>query len=328
MGWKRKAGFGCGGLLLLLLLGFAGAVYFGLFIPAVQVAEAGATGRRITDQGLLANYYPARDSGRRPAIVLLGGSEGGISESGRRTALILQGQGYSVLQLSFYRGPHQPPNLALIPVEYFSNSISWLQRQAEVDPERIAVVGVSKGAEAALLIATRDPRVSAVVAAAPSSVVWQGSSFDSSAEFGSSWSERGRPLDYLRFGRWRWWRDMSPIMEEALATLAQNPRAAIPVERSNARILLICGESDHLWPSCPMARQVTERARSHGLSNVTVLAYPDAGHAVFGRPFREDEPAFQHLDRLGGTNAGNNRARADGWPRIMGFLRTELTRPR
>ncbi len=324
MGWKRKAGIGCGGLVLLLALAFGGALYFGLFIPAVEVVESGPTGRRISEDGLLANYYPGRGEGRRPAILMLGGSEGGMTAGARRNALTLQAEGFSVLQLSYYRAPGQPPHLELIPLEYFQTALSWLQRQAEVDPERIGVLGVSKGAEAALLIASRDARIRAVVAGAPSSVAWQGSSFDSTQEFDSSWSEDGRPVDFIRFGRYKWWTDMGSVMTQALTTLPQHPGAAIPVERTDAPVLLVCGEADSLWPACPMARQIAERARSRGRPAVTLLAYPDAGHGAFGQPLREGDPGY---DQLEGAALATNRARSDGWPRMIAFLRAALQRP-
>jgi dienelactone hydrolase len=255
---------------------------------------------------------------------MLGGSEGGITEGARRNALVLQAEGFSVLNLAYHRAPGQPPALELVPLETFGNALSWLQRQPEVDPGRIGILGVSKGAEAALIVASRDPRVRAVVAGTPSSVAWQGASFDRGGPFDSSWSERGRPLDHLSYGSWKWWTDMSPVLAETLATLPQHPGAAIPIERSSAQILLVCGEQDTLWPACPMARQLAQRARSHGGPNVTLLAYPDAGHAVFGPPVAEDRLAKSGFENVGGTNAGNNRARAESWPRAIAFLKSAL----
>jgi len=329
MSWKRKAGIGCGGLLLFVAIAFGVLVYLRVWVPPVQVAEPGPTGRRISENGLLGNFYPGRGPGPRPAILMLGGSEGGISPSLARNAVALQEEGYSVLALSYHRAPGQPPHLELIPLETFEAALSWLRRQAEVDPERVALYGASKGAEAALLVATRDPGIKAVVAGMPSSVAWQGSSFDRDGEFGSSWSERGQPLDHLSYGSWRWWRDMGPILTEALATLPEHPRAAIPIERTAAPVLLVCGEADTLWPSCPMARQLERRALDQGRPNVTVLAYPDAGHAVFGQPLQEGDQRYDRLDSLGGSDAGNNRARRDAWPRIIAFLRAAMPeRPR
>jgi len=321
MAWKRKAGIGCGLVVLLLAVAVGAAFYFRLFVPAVEVVEPGPTGRRVSESGLLGNYYPGRGAGRRPGVLVLGGSEGGIGEGSKRHALALQAEGFSVLNLSYHRAPGQPPHLELIPLETFSNGISWLQRQPDVDPERIGILGVSKGAEAALLAATRDPRIRAVVAGAPSSVAWQGASFDRDGDFDSSWTERGRPLEHLSYGRWRIWSDMAPILAETLKTLPQHPGAAIPIERTAAPVLLVCGEADRLWPSCPMARQLVRRAQGHGRPAITLLAYPGAGHGVLGQPRQGAEAA------RGSANDASNRARADGWPRILAFLKAALEGP-
>jgi uncharacterized protein len=327
MAWKRKAGIGCGVIVLLLIAAVGAAFWFRLFVPPVEVAEPGPSGRRVAEGGLLGNYYPGRGEGRRPAVLLLGGSEGGLSAGSQRTAAILQSEGFSVLNLAYHRAPGQPPHLELVPLETFAAALAWLRRQGEVDPEQVGVIGGSKGAEAALLVATRDPAVRAVVAAMPSSVVWQGASFDRDGDFDSSWSERGRRLEHLSYGSWKWWTDMTPILAEALATLPLHPGAAIPIERSRARVLLVCGEADTLWPSCPMARQLEARARSHGRPALVLLAYPDAGHAVFGRPLPDSEVADSRLGSLGGSNEGNNRARAHGWPRVIAFLKSALASP-
>jgi uncharacterized protein len=317
MGWKRKTGIGCGGLLLLLMAALGAAYHFRLFVPGVELVEAGPTGRRVGESGVLGNYYPGRGSGRRPAVLLLGGSEGGIGPGSRRTALALQAEGFSVLGLSYHRAPGQPPHLELVPLETFARAISWLRLQAEVDPGRIGIVGVSKGAEAALLAATRDSRIRAVVAAAPSSVAWQGASFDRDGDFASSWTERGRPLPHLRYGRWKWWTNMSPILAESLKTLPRNPGAAIPIERTAAKVLLVCGGADALWPSCPMARQLDLRSRRHGRPQIILLAYPLAGHGAFALPRQAGEKA-------GSGGEANDQARKDSWPRAIAFLKNAL----
>jgi dienelactone hydrolase len=111
------------------------------------------------------------------------------------------------------------------------------------------------------------------------------------------------------------------LYNEALPTLGQHPDAAIPVERIGARILLVCGKADRLWPSCPMADQIAQRLKAHGRPAPTILSYEDAGHAVFGPPV-----AGPHdwLASLGGSADGNNAARADSWPKVVAFLRAAL----
>src|SRR5436190_8911503 len=122
--------------------------------------------------GIVGEFHAA-GPGRRPAMLVLGGSEGGLT-SGAAGARLLAAQGYSALGLAYFQAPGLPSTLENIPLEYFMRAIDWLAQQPSVDPRRIGVLGGSKGAEMALLLASRDRRLKAVVAAAPSSVVWAG----------------------------------------------------------------------------------------------------------------------------------------------------------
>jgi hypothetical protein len=293
-------------------------------VPPVQVAEPGPTGRRVIDGGLVGNYFPAGRAA--PAVLLLGGSEGGLGEGVKQMALILQREGYSVLQLSYFRSPGQSARLEHVPLEYFAKAVDWLKLQPEVDPRRVAIIGGSKGAEAALLVASRRSDIRAVVAAMPSSVIWPGISWDGPpGDIGSSWAERGRPLAHLPYGR-----PTAPplniaaVHSEGLAHLGEHPEAAIKVERIRSPILLVCGEADTLWPSCAMGRQVQARAGRHRGPKVTLLAYRDAGHGVLGPPLPPNHPRVAALAAQGGSPEGNNAARADGWPKILDFLKATL----
>ena len=59
-------------------------------------------------------------------------------------------------------------------LEYFRKATAWLRNHPRVSPDRIALVGGSKGAEAALLLASVYPDYRAVVAWVPAAHVWQG----------------------------------------------------------------------------------------------------------------------------------------------------------
>jgi len=111
--------------------------------------------------------------------------------------------------------------------------------------------------------------------------------------------------------------------------VAQHPDAVIPVDRITGPILLVCGEADSLWPSCPMADQIVERLKSGHRPAATLLRYKDAGHQVFGTPVTLPVGATTSnawLASLGGTPEGNMAARADGWPKVEAFLKAALKR--
>lgn len=310
----------------LSLLGVGGFAWFLMMPPKpAPIVEPGPTGRRIVENGLFANYFPAPGAGKKPALLLLGGSEGGLGKDVQREALLLQKAGFNVLHAGYFNLPEKPGYLADIPVEEFFRGIDWLKARPEVDPAAIAIVGYSKGAEAALLVAVRRADVKAVAAGMPSSVVWGGMSMRSYIFGGvSSWSEAGKPLPSLPYGSGDGKRELLPRFVNGLKQLSAHPEAAIPVERFGGKLLLICGERDTLWPACPMARQLVARAAKAPPADTELLVYPEAGHGVMGAPLPASDPALRKWSALGGTAEANAAARADNWPKIVAFLDAAL----
>jgi uncharacterized protein len=289
--------------------------------PPVEVSDPGETGRRVTDDGLLANFYPATAPGKHPGILITGGSEGGLGMSTTRMARALQADGFNVLHISFFRAPGQSEALQRVPLERFAAGIAWLQRQPSVDAKRIGLIGGSKGAEAVLLVTSRTPTVRAVVAGMPSSVVWPAFGWATGPVEGSSWIAGGKDVPALPYGSFTP-PNLASVYASGLAKVGEHPETAIPIEKSKADVLLICGEADTLWPSCPMAQQLKAR----DAARVTVLAYPDAGHAVFGLPVDPASPNYARLAAIGGTVKGNAKARVDSWPKVLAFLHKALGR--
>lgn len=329
---KRKSGRGrkvlIGVVAVLVVAAVAGVALLVLrpWAPEIVVAEPGPGGERVTEDGMVANWYPATGGGRQPAVLVAGGSEGGIHPALDRQAVALHQEGYNVLAVSYFGAEGQPQAVDALPLEAFTDALAWLRQQPEVDPGRLAFIGSSKGAEAALLTASTDPELRAVVGYAPSNVAWAG--WDAGAPWrffsiGSSWSRGGEPVPYLpyqaddfRGG------DLVALYSASLATLPEHPEAAIPVEDAQASLLLVCGQEDTMWPSCQMAEAVKERAEANGGPPVTVLSYPDAGHLVSGPPVQRGSDV--DLTAFGGTQAGTEAALADGWPQVLQFLQTNL----
>jgi uncharacterized protein len=319
---------------VLVLIGLAvagGVAIWALnpFAPEVVVADPAPEGRRITDNGLIANYYPPQGDGKRAGVLLLGGSEGGLSPGVSRMAKALRAKDFAVLQVSYFAAPGQPTKLEFVPLETFDRALAWMKAQPEIDATRIGIVGGSKGAEAALIVATRHPDLRVVVAAMPSSVAWQGIDWNIMNMIfnppGGSWSLGDKPIPFLPYAQPKeYGGPVADIYVASLLDLPKHQAAIIPIEKTRAPVLLICGKGDTLWPSCPMADQVKARADANGGPAVTILAYDNAGHAVMGLPIDESNPSYDRLDSLGGTDDGNNAARADGWSKIVAHLEAAL----
>ena len=291
-------------------------------MPPIVVSDPGLTGVRIDRDGVFANFYPVNVHG--PTVLFLGGSEGGLNPGGLRVVKALSDAGFNVLYLCYFGCPTTPPSLAEIPLESFDRALAFLKSQPSVDPGRIVLLGGSKGAEAGLLVAARHAELKAVVVGMPSSVAWPGITFTAAPKPG--WTEGGKPLPYLPYAPFSSMAKggIYALYNDALPAIAQHPDAVIPVERIEARVMLVCGEADSLWPSCPMADQVQARLKAAGRPAATLLRYPNAGHAVLGLPVEPSNPNYSHLGALGGTAEGNAAARADAWPKIIAFLKAAV----
>ena len=146
----------------------------------------------LDDAGFVGRYYtPAGPAGTRPGILAFGGSEGGQLFPPLPRALA--GNGYPTLGLAYFGAAGLPSTLANVPLEYFEKALLWLRAQPQVDPNRIFVVAISRGSEAAQLLGIHYPtRVQAVVAGVPSNVAICGFPDCSS----SAWTYQGRPVPY------------------------------------------------------------------------------------------------------------------------------------
>jgi BAAT / Acyl-CoA thioester hydrolase C terminal len=154
----------------------------------------------------------------------------------RRTLLLL-------MALAYFRAPGLPRELKDIPLEYFARALRRLRSRPDVDPNRVAVIGISRGGEAALLIGATYPRlVHGVVALVPSNVV--NPSPDGRS---TSWTLNGRAVPQVRpeeFG------DPDPT---------STPDAVIPAERITGPVLTASGGLDDLWPSYKYTAALHER---------------------------------------------------------------------
>lgn len=313
---------------LALVVGFGFYRWYTMEPRPIIVAAPGANGVRVMIGDAPANFYAAADAGTRPGIVLLGGAEGGLKKIRNAYARQLAMEGYHVLYVSYFETRDDNRALDRVPLEIFDNAVTWLRKRPDVDPEKIAVIGHSKGAEAALLVASQDTRIAAVVAAMPSDVVWQGFSFNTSdmSQFGSSWTRHGEELSYVRYIVPPWYEWLSGGMG-TLATMYRQswdarrryPGSDIPIRDIVAPILMVCGGRDSVWPSCLMARAARDRARITEL-----LEYPEAGHWAFGPATGLEDSDKAYLGQMGGSADADLAARSDQWARVLRFLAANL----
>ncbi len=274
--------------------------------------------------GLAGVFCRPTTQGSYPAMIILGGSSGGIADALCYGAL-LASHGYAALALAYFRYKNLPKELVNIPLEYFGKAIEWILAQPNVKHDGLGIGGGSRGGELALILGTIFPQVKCVVAYHPSDKVNGGSPLSFLSQ--PTVEDAGRPLSSmseLRYGTTPWTVPAWLYGGEPL------PYTIIPVEKINGPILLISGQEDRVWASASMCERVIQRLEEHNYQyHFKHLSYAHAGHSI-SFPYVPTttehwrHPATGMVVNFGGNPRGVAFANADSWPRVLQFLQTSL----
>jgi dienelactone hydrolase len=264
----------------------------GLVLAAATLhreASAPATIQTVRRDGFASTLFvPPKVKPGAPAIVVIGGSGGGEDTF---TAQALALIGYPALALGYFKEPGLPQCLCAIPLEYFARAVHWLRAQPATSGRPVILVGGSRGAEGALLIASYEPHLfDAIVADSPSALIEP--AFGGP---GAAWTFHGKPLP---------------------------TDTTIPVADIRIPVLLSDGGQDEVWPSAAFASLIVQELRgSRDRAPYTNLYYPGAGHAEAGLPpYLPYSDIGSNGDVHGGSEQANALAAEQFWAKMIKFI--------
>jgi dienelactone hydrolase len=219
----------------------------------------------IRQADLVADFIYPSSKTSLPVVLFLGGSGGGLSYEEELKALAMNG--YAVLSLAYFKAPGLPGKLENIPLEYFEHAFNWLKTKNQVDTAKLLLIGVSRGAELALLLGSTFSQVKGVIAYAPSCFVLPNATEVEKDTLIASWTLHDKPISFARIHRFEEQDHASIDYKKYLDPLLEQPNDTedylIKVERINGPILLISGEQDLVWPASEMARRIEIRLKKH-----------------------------------------------------------------
>jgi dienelactone hydrolase len=264
----------------------------------------------VSETGFLGQYWQPAQTNSHAAILQIGGYAG---LGGQLAGALFATHGYRTLTIAYFGAAGLPSTLSNIPLEYFANALRWLGKQPGIDPHQLFVSGVSRGSEAALLLAADFPDlVRGVIASVPMNVALCSLACD-----GPEWTLNGAPVPYTR-------QLNNPAPSD-------EPDAVIHVEHINGPLFLDCGGADRIWRSCAYADAIVRRLIAFNPQGTHILAaYPDGGDGVGTlTPFEPGtDPVEAVTGSMGSTEQANTLARAQLWPRLLAFLDKATARPK
>lgn len=268
-------------------------------------------------------------------LITLAGFDGGHLP--HKSLLSLATNGYDVFSLAYSAPPSVlPRKFAEIPIEYLEKAVQWLNSHPLYQNHQIVLVGVSKGAELALLYGSYYQNIHGIIAYSPTCVLLPDiMPSNDSTQVKSPWSYRYKPLAFIPVDKLDTTKQTITYKNYILPWLSKSQafrKAMIPVEKISCPMLLFSGSDDKMWESAKMGQFIQLKLEMNFKpKQAQHIIFKNAGHLFFG--FGDNLPqksrlvwqktmhqkAYKFL--LGGTHQGNIKAMKASQQHVYRFLR-------
>lgn len=243
----------------------------------------------------------------RAVLVVMGGEQSFLP--GIKIAERFADYGFIGLAVSLFGADGLPASPDRCPLEMFGAAVEYLRTHKHV--RHISTYGVSMGSIFAALMAVYIGGIENVVMVSPTHVPFEGTSKDKKHMSGHSVATwQGRDLPFVTadltkvkpsryqahpaaahkvMGMWAAYYDAYQDKDRERA-------AMLPLERANARFLLIAGGADEAWPAAYSVHVIqTYLARRHYGHDVKAVVYPNVSHLTGMMPNQEREKKLYRL---------------------------------
>lgn len=248
------------------------------------------------------------DGGSEKAVIVIMGGEQSLLP-GIKIAERFADYGFTGLVVSLFGAEGIPEAPDRYPLEMFEAAINYLREQKHI--QHISTYGMSMGSIFAVLAAVYIGGIENVVMVSPTHVPFEGTMKDKKHMSGHSvatWQGQDIPyvtadftkvkgskyqkhpaVSYKVMGMWAAYYD-------AYRDKGREQKAMLPIEKTNARILLIAGGADEAWPSEYSVRTIQSylEQKNYG-KDVKVIVYPNVSHLTGMMPNKEREKRLYRL---------------------------------
>ncbi|XP_071513789.1 acyl-coenzyme A thioesterase 3-like [Panulirus ornatus] len=232
----------------------------------------GVTRHEVEHGNIYGTLFLPPGQGPHPLVLDMFGRQPGNLEY---RASMLASKGYASMSLPYFGFKDLPQDMSTINMEYFLEAVDYLQSVPNGNRGRVGVVGSSKGAEFAILLAGLSSDVKAVVAISPSNLnidanlLLRGKSYMKGFRITKESMNVKIGSDGIihMWGKENFFHWDHPLI--------------LPIEKKAADclVLLVAGDQDGLLVY-RSAITLSERARRLDCGNVYTLILPGTGHII------------------------------------------------
>ncbi|MFY8024904.1 MAG: acyl-CoA thioester hydrolase/BAAT C-terminal domain-containing protein [Sediminibacterium sp.] len=219
----------------------------------------------------------------QPLIVGLGGSEGGnawTSDYWKKTRDQFIEQGYAFLALGYFGCKGTPDILNKIAIEDIYHAIKIATKNKLVNKKKVAIIGGSRGADLALLVASYYKDIDCVVSIVGSNAVFPGHTNHFTT---SCWTYQNKELPFVPVNDaavpFMIKRDLRGSFEAMLKDSVSVENASIRVEKIKGSVFFLSATKDEICPSTPMAETMIARLKKNNFKYHYKHKAIEGGHA-------------------------------------------------
>lgn len=255
------------------------------------------------------------------AVIVLTGSDGGIKNADAIAKMFAR-HGIAALAIAYFRLKGLPRHLSAIRLETIEHAANWLLTQSNGRITHIAIYGMSKGAEMALISATLFESINCVVASVPSDCINEGIGFLKFGSGTSSWIYGGRQLAYAHERESFWHaclKEKQIRLEYRYRYANVSAKAVIPVEAIKGDILFLSAADDAVWPSKAASERMMQRLKLHAFPyRYEHISYDKASHLLMPVQPRFFRYVFEMERKYGKACA---QARCDSFKKAVAWIK-------
>lgn len=247
------------------------------------------------------------DVGAKETVLLIGGAEGGKAwQFFPEQITELKESGFNVYQSEYFRYPDT--FLQDIDLHYFSDIVDWLMKVKK--QSAIKIIAHSRGTEAATWLAAEFSSIAGLVLISPASHFFQGVQPSLEATFErptSAWKAGDAGIPFVAYKltedlkqqtiKYAMKGELCPCSKAVYQTSLDyaDPDSQLPVGTIQAKVLLLAGKDDLIWPALSMAKNLQKRMQK---ANVQArLAVHSGGHNL-----HQDPSIWQSIVKFTGNN--------------------------
>ena len=233
----------------------------------------------------------------QPLIVALGGSEGGnawASNRWKKTRDAFIEKGYAFLAIGYFGCAGTPALLDRIAIDEVHQAMVIASTYKKIRPTGIAVIGGSRGADLALLMASYYSDISCVVAMSASHAVFPG---NTQTLDHSSWSFNRKELPFIPVNEaaipFLIKKDLRGAFQTMMKDTLAEKQALINIEKMKGAVLLMAGRNDEIIPAAQMAEKMVSRLKENKFAFPYELKLYEGMH---GAPMEYFSDVFTFLE--------------------------------